>query len=167
MIRRTALVLAALAALLAVVWIVGMMLPVSHVASGSRVLPRPAADVYRLVSSIEDYPRWWADVSRIEILSRDEHGYPTFRQHAGDGPIVMHVTEQQPPTRFVTRIADPEQPFGGTWTFEIEPVGSSARLTITEHGEVYNPLFRFLSRFVFGHSATIESCLSAAQRAMP
>ena len=30
---------------------------------------------------------------------------------------------------------------------------------ITENGEVYNPLFRFMSRFVFGHTATIDKYL--------
>jgi hypothetical protein len=34
-------------------------------------------------------------------------------------------------------------------------------LTIVERGKVRNPIFRFLSRFVFGHTATIESYLSS------
>jgi hypothetical protein len=33
---------------------------------------------------------------------------------------------------------------------------SGTELTITENGEVYNPLFRFVSRFIMGHAATIE-----------
>jgi hypothetical protein len=64
----------------------------------------------------------------------------------------------------VTRIADPDQPFGGTWTFELTRAGAGTRVTITERGEVYNPIFRFLSRFVFGHTATLESCLLALER---
>ena len=32
-------------------------------------------------------------------------------------------------------------------------------VTITESCEVYNPIFRFMSRFVFGHSATIKRYL--------
>lgn len=165
MIRAIVVALAIIVGLAGVMWVVGMMLPVGHVASGTRVLPRPADAVYRLVSSVEEYPRWWPDVSHVEVLARDDQGRVTFRQHSSDGPIVMQVVEQTPPTRFVTRIADAEQPFGGTWTFDVEPQGESARLTITERGEVYNPLFRFLSRFVFGHTGTIESFLSAALRA--
>jgi hypothetical protein len=61
----------------------------------------------------------------------------------------------------VTRIADPEQPFGGTWTFELAPADGGTRLTITERGEVYNPIFRALGRFVFGHTATIDQYLRA------
>jgi len=29
-------------------------------------------------------------------------------------------------------------------------------VAITEDGEVYNPFFRFMSRFVFGHAATLD-----------
>lgn len=34
-------------------------------------------------------------------------------------------------------------------------------LTITENGEVHNPLFRFVSRFIMGYAATIDACLKA------
>jgi hypothetical protein len=50
---------------------------------------------------------------------------------------------------------------GGTWTYELHPEFAGCRLTITEHGEVYNPIFRFFARFVFGHYATLESFLGA------
>ena len=29
-------------------------------------------------------------------------------------------------------------------------------MTITEHGEIYNPFFRVMARFVFGYEGTIE-----------
>ena len=166
MIRAVLIFLAVLTVVFAALWAIGMMLPVSHVASGTRTLPRAAADVYRLVSAVEEYPLWWPHVTGVEVLARDDDGRVTFRQTASDGSVVMQVIEQQPPTRFVTRIADAEQPFGGTWTFDLEPQGSSTRLTITERGEVYNPLFRVLSRYVFGHTGTIESFLNAAVRAL-
>jgi hypothetical protein len=90
-------------------------------------------------------------------------GVVRFREHMTTGPVVMEVAEALPPQRFVTRIADPDQPFGGTWTFEIAPDVAGSRLTITERGEVYNPIFRFLSRFVFGYTGTMESFLKAAR----
>ena len=77
----------------------------------------------------------------------------------------MRVEETQPPSRFVTRITDPDQPFGGTWTFEIVPNGVNQSLvTITERGEIYDPLFRFMSRFVFGYTSTMDDCLAALTR---
>ncbi len=46
----------------------------------------------------------------------------------------------------------------------IVPAPNGTTLTITEDGEVYNPIFRFMSRFVFGHEATMATYLSAAQK---
>jgi hypothetical protein len=69
--------------------------------------------------------------------------------------------ESEQPLRLVTRIADPNLPFGGTWTYLIAPEAEGCSIEITEHGEVYNPIFRFVSRFIMGHAATIEAYLSA------
>ncbi|MDX6709125.1 MAG: hypothetical protein QOH96_141 [Blastocatellia bacterium] len=66
--------------------------------------------------------------------------------------LVSLIAEQ----KLVTHIADKNLPFGGTWTYEIVPNNRSTILTITEHGEVYNPVFRFISRFVIGHTAQID-----------
>jgi hypothetical protein len=38
----------------------------------------------------------------------------------------------------------------------VAPRGERTLLRITEEGEVYNPLFRFMSRYVFGHYRTLE-----------
>lgn len=71
----------------------------------------------------------------------------------------METVEMLPPSRLVGRIADPKLPFGGTWTFEITPTPEGANLRITERGWVSNPMFRLLSRFVFGYTSTIDSYL--------
>ena len=38
---------------------------------------------------------------------------------------------------------------------------TTRRVTLTEAGEIYNPIFRFMARFVFGYSGTIEAYLKA------
>jgi hypothetical protein len=59
----------------------------------------------------------------------------------------------------VTLIADPNLPFGGTWTYDIAPTEEGATLRITERGYVSDPFFRFMSKFVFGQTSTMESYL--------
>jgi hypothetical protein len=61
----------------------------------------------------------------------------------------------------VTHITDKALPFGGSWDYRLEPAGNDTRVTITENGEVYNPVFRFVSRFLMGHTATIDKYLTA------
>jgi hypothetical protein len=38
---------------------------------------------------------------------------------------------------------------------------------LVRHGEVYNPVFRFVSRYVMGHSATIDKYLEAVATRFP
>jgi ribosome-associated toxin RatA of RatAB toxin-antitoxin module len=152
----------AIALLIGVVAAAGWMLPVSHQASRSAEFRRPPADVYALVADVREYPAWWSEVSKVDVLA--ETPRLRFRDHMSTGPVVMAVQEAAPPSKFVTVIDDPDQPFGGTWTFEIVPTPSGgSRLTITERGEIYNPVFRALARFVFGYTGSIEGFLAAAQ----
>ncbi len=83
---------------------------------------------------------------------------------AATGRSRSKLQESEPPRRLVTRITDKTLPFGGAWTFTLQPVDGGTKLTITENGEVYNPLFRVMSRFVFGHTATIDRYLGDLQK---
>jgi len=74
------------------------------------------------------------------------------------------VIEEHPAEKLVLEIADENLPYGGTWTFAFTPDGSGTRLQITENGFVKNPVFRFLARFVFGYTGSIESCLRDLKR---
>jgi hypothetical protein len=78
-----------------------------------------------------------------------------------NGDITFVVVESVRPQHLLVRIDDVSLPFGGSWSYDLVPSGTGTILTITERGEVYNPLFRFMSRFVFGHSATMEGFLAS------
>ena len=150
-----------LVALVVVVTIIGALLPKGHVARRTaRYRQRPEV-IWKAITDYDAFPAWRSDVESVEKLpGRD--GLPAWREKSRHGEIPLEVTEAQPPTRLVTRIADPNLPFGGFWTYEITPLAEGgAQLTITENGEVYNPVFRFVSRFIMGHSASIEAYLRA------
>ena len=136
-IRRTILTFVAIVGVIA---LVGYFLPVGHEASRSAEFNKPPDQVFALVSNPNTYQSWW------------------------DGATVKsEVVESAPPSRIVTRVIGETQ-FGGTWTMEIVPTPTGSRLTITERGEIYNVVFRTLSKFVFGYTSTMESCLAAAQK---
>jgi len=61
----------------------------------------------------------------------------------------------------VTRITDTDLGYAGKWTYIFGAEGSNTRVTITEDGVVSNVLFRFLSRYAFGHTATIDTYLTS------
>ncbi len=75
--------------------------------------------------------------------------------------LSLVATTAEAPSHFVTSITDKGIPFGGGWDYRIDPDRGGSRITITEHGEVYNPIFRFVSKFIIGHDATIDKYLTA------
>jgi uncharacterized protein YndB with AHSA1/START domain len=157
-VRKSLIGLGVLGALIGLVVLTGYALPVEHVASRTATLSQTIDQVYAALGDIESFPRWRSDVKSVDLLSTAPPR--RWRERGDNGDVTFEIVEMQPPSRLVTRIADPALPFGGTWTYELAPEGKGTRLTITEHGEVYNPVFRFMSRFVFGHTATIDQFLA-------
>jgi hypothetical protein len=151
-------VLGILAALVLIVVLVGWSLPVAHHASRQANYPVPPESVYAAITNVEAFPRWRSKVKSVERVASGT-GVRGFRESGDDGDILYTIEEAMPNRRLVTRIADRSLPFGGRWTYELTPSASGTSLRITEDGEVYNPVFRFVSRFVFGHSATIDGYL--------
>ena len=66
---------------------------------------------------------WRTDLRAESSCCRRSTGRVRFREEGSSGSLTMEIVEATRPTRMVTRIADPDQPFGGTWTFELVPDG--------------------------------------------
>jgi uncharacterized protein YndB with AHSA1/START domain len=147
-----------LAGVVAVAAVSGWMLPVAHTARRQQRLAAPPEAVWRALTEVEAFPSWRPDVKRVERLPSS--GGRTAWIEEGSDLMTIAVERSEPPRLLVTRIG-PGLPFGGTWTYEIAPEGIGSVLTITEDGEVYNPIFRFMSRFIFGHEQTLAAYLSA------
>lgn len=157
------IVAAVLVAIVLIVVGVGYSLPRAHQATNEATLRTSPQSLYKLITDVDRFPEWRSSVERIE-RAPDSAGKTRFREIGGDGTILYEVDTAVPNQRLVTRIADPTLPFGGSWTYELVPRGDSTTLRITENGEVYNPIFRFVSRFVMGHTATIEKYLNDVRR---
>ena len=119
----------------------GKTLPVAHVASRSRRIPGRPLVVWGLIND-PVATKGWAGDTKTEVVERDE------------------------PRLLVTRIVG-ESAYGGTWTFEIAPDGHDAStVTITERGEVYNPVFRVVSRYVIGRTRSLDAYLTKLHAAL-
>lgn len=160
--RWLALIAGSIAALVVIAVAIGYSLPVQHVASRSVALNAPPERVWETITDIRSMPEWRAGLESAEITGLTEAG-PTWREVSGDGTITFETVESVPHRRLVTRIIDESLPFGGSWTYELEPAASGTQLTIREDGEVYNPVFRLVSRYVMGHHATIDKYLASLQ----
>src|SRR5687768_14457854 len=151
-------VLAVLFAILLLIVAIGFALPVKHRAVREARYDRSPCEIFALITDVKNFTAWRPSVKFVDILP-DSGGRRRYREGGSDGEIVYEVEESVPDRRLVTRIADPSLPFGGRWTFDVIPSADSTTLRITEDGEVYNPVFRFVSRFIMGHASTIDRYL--------
>jgi uncharacterized protein YndB with AHSA1/START domain len=149
-------IVAAIAIAGVLVVIIGYALPKGHTATRSSRVSAPPDAVYSLLSDVDRYPTWRPGVKSLQ-RHPDREGRPAWTEDAGGMKIPLYFERMERPSLLVARIADPKLPFGGTWTYRIAPSGGGSEVTITEDGEVYNPFFRFMSRFVFGYYATLDA----------
>lgn len=151
-----------LLALVVIVFAVGMILPRDHVAGSSIVVHQPPDTVWRTVRDLAGVTAWWRDVESSQRVA-DSAGREVWEQKLKNGfAMRLIVTAEVPPQRLVTTIdAGAGAPFGGTWTYEVSAADGGTRVAVTEAGYVDNALFRFMSRFIFGHHATQDGYLKA------
>ena len=153
----------ALAGVLMLITLIGWLLPKAHSVSREAQFPEPAEAIWKAITDIEAMPAWRQGLKSVKHLP-DKNGLPSWVETSASGTIPFETVVSQPPSKLIVRIADPRLPFGGTWTYEITAVAAGSRVRIREEGEVYNPVFRFLSRYVFGYSGTIDAYLKSLER---
>jgi hypothetical protein len=139
---------------------IGSSLPRDHVAAVRADLKASPDSIWAIVADIEGAASWRTDVKKVERLS-DVDGKPSWREESSSGTITFVLAESEVPRRRVTRIADDALPFGGTWETVVEASSTGTRVTITERGFVKPALFRFMARYVFGYTSTLNSYLTA------
>src|SRR5438132_5574636 len=121
---------------------VGTLLPKAHIVSRSLKSQVPSEEIWQLVSDFQNVPTWHPEVTKAERLP-DQHGREVWRETYKGGHLMkLETTEFLPPRRVVRSIADEKGPFTGRWEFDIMAVEVGSRITITEKGEISNPLIR-------------------------
>lgn len=150
----------ALGGLLLLVTLIGWLLPKDHVATRIGSYRQKPEAIWAAITDVEAMPSWREGLKSVQRLP-ERNGLPAHIEVTSSGTMPYETTEMIPPQKLVTKIADPKLPFGGTWTYEIASTADGATLRITERGYVTNPFFRFMSRFVFGQTSTIESFLKS------
>lgn len=135
-------------------FIVGSTLPQEHTAIATQTFNSSREEVWTVLTDFNSWPSWRSNLKEI----RD--GSNSFSEVSTDDEIIEYrIDDFTPPERLITRIITPDLPFGGTWTYELTAMEGGCSLTITENGEVYSPMFRFLSKYAFGHTTTMDQYL--------
>jgi len=154
------------AAFLLVVLVAGLFVPVAHRASVSERVEGAPEEVWKAMTDPEDFPEWRPGVYEVVMEASGPEGPERWVEKGPTGSLTLEVVEREAPVRLVLRIADGDLPFGGTWTYELEARNGGTAVTITEEGEIHNPLFRFVAHFLLGYDATMKDYLAGLERRM-
>ena len=154
--KITFIIIGIVAAVIALVVVIGAMLPKHHIVTRSAFIKASPEQVFQLISGPPD---WRTDLKTYSVI--EEGGKHIVRETDKHGQTVTYERiEYRQPTLLKTVIADPNLPFGGGWTWNVQPQNDGCLVTIIEDGEIYNPVFRFVSRFLIGYTRTIDDYLT-------
>ena len=161
---KTAIIIVAsiigvLVLIVAVMALIGSQLPRAHTASRSIALRQPRPNVYGVIRDFKSGPAWRSEVKSTEVIETPGQKL-RFIEHGSDD-VTYELTEDVPNQRMVTRILNTDLGYSGQWTYELTDENGGTRVKITEDGDVSNVLFRFMSRYVFGHTSTMDTYLTA------
>jgi hypothetical protein len=157
------IVVGVLVLLVAGVVVIGFLLPKRHTASRSAFIKAAPDRLFALISGNQE---WRPDVKSCKLIT-DAGGRHFQRETSRHGQIILYeLQESRPPLAIERRIATENLSYGGKWSFVLQPVDGGTRVHITEYGEVYNPVFRFVSRFVMGHTAMLDAYLKGLAKSV-
>ncbi|MBA3514266.1 MAG: SRPBCC family protein [Pyrinomonadaceae bacterium] len=160
-VKRTLIVVVGLLLALSLVVLVGgLLLPEEHQASQTLATKQSPQAVWDAINDHANEPKWRSDVASVTSLG-ERNGKLVWQENYKDGnKVALITTESKPPTRMVRELTDLEGPFSGRWEIDIQPTPTGSNVKITEIGKVSNPFFRFISKYIIGHTTQMEMYLT-------
>jgi hypothetical protein len=153
--------LAILVGILLLIAVIGAFLPRYHQVSRTTELRQTPDVVWQTITDYANIPAWHREIVKVEKLP-DRDGHEVWREtYKGSYPITMETTEAAAPSRLVRHITDEKGPFTGRWEFALAEMEGGCRITITEHGDIANPFFRFMARLFMNPATYLEMYLNA------
>jgi uncharacterized protein YndB with AHSA1/START domain len=144
----------------------GSRLPVAHTASVTETIPASQEKVWGLITDPAGMPKWRTGLKAVTMLP-PENGAQCWDEVQSGMTMPLCADVREAPTRQVVRIADPKLPFGGTWTYVLEPAGEGAtKVTITENGTTGPAMWRFVGHYVMGEDGSIKQYLGDLKKAV-
>jgi uncharacterized protein YndB with AHSA1/START domain len=147
------------------IWFAGMLLPKAHSVTRSATVAAPPDKVWGLVADFANEAKWNGAIkSSTRGSDKDGHEVWVTVDKRG-GKLPLETVEVVAGQKLVRRIADPKLPYGGKWTITLAPDGGGTLVSVTEDGEVYNPIFRFIARTFMDEAATVNAYLNGLTKA--
>jgi hypothetical protein len=144
---------------------IGTSMPIDHDATCTGVYHQNAERIFDAIADDGASIAWRTDLRSITSAS-GSGSIAVWRETNGQGQTVDYqtVVSVRPSLLIRQIVPDPGLQFGGVWTYRVGPYYAGAisegnSLQLSEHGQIYNPFFRFMARFVFGYESTMRTYL--------
>ena len=145
---------AVLVGLILLIVVVGMTRPSHHVAQTRGKYDKPPMDVWRVVSDYDRWSEWNPEIKSVTPLP-EQNGRRMINVVGSWGTAPTVIAAWNPPSKLRTEMDAGS--FSGSWSYEMTPTGDGGTLlTITEEGDVGNPIFRAMMIF-HDNKATMRS----------
>ena len=152
------LVMALLVSLVAAALVGGLVTPRKHIV-GRTIRLRAAPDkVWALVRTVKAYPNWREEIMSVEEAAGNDLR-PAWTEIGRQKSLSYMAVTDDAPHRFTARIMDDDLGYAGEWQYVINATADGTQLTITEHGEVGNPVFRFVRAHLVGYTGSMDAFL--------
>jgi len=153
-----------------VMLVLGGLQPREHTASATVVVNAPQAVVWQRITDLKSQTTWRTGLTAIDPLPPQD-GHTCWQETSSFGKMPLcEVLAVAPATRIV-RIADPNLPYGGLWTYELSPgLGptdiNSTTLKITENGFTGPWFYRFVGHYIFHEDSQIKQYEADLQKSI-
>jgi Polyketide cyclase / dehydrase and lipid transport len=142
----------------------GSRVPEAHTVSVSETVPASQEKVWGLITDVGSQPNWRTGLKSVSPLP-SENGAPCWAEVESGMTMPLCADVREAPGRQVVRVADPKLPFGGSWTYVLEPAGENAtKVTITENGTTGPAMWRFVDHYILHEDGEIRTYLADLKR---
>jgi hypothetical protein len=143
--------------LIAIVYLIGLLMNVKHEATIQREFKKIGMDeILSVIKDYKGYANWWSGIKELTI---DSVNHWTEKNSHGD-KVSYRLEMGDEKGKLITRILNKDLAYGGFWEFTFTSIDDGCSIKIVENGEVYNPLFRFMAKYIFGHETTLKNYMN-------
>ena len=170
LLRVAGVIVAVLLVAVGVALLMGALQPRNHTASATVVINAPQAVVWQRITDLQSQTSWRSGLTDVQMMPAQD-GHPCWQETSSFGKMPMCEVLSAPPSTRIVRIADPNLPYGGIWTYELSPgLGptdpNSTTLRITENGFTGPWIYRFVGHYIFHEDTQIKKYEADLQKSI-
>lgn len=157
-------VMGAVAAVVIALLVGGLTTPRAHAVVRSASINAAASVVWTHVRDVARHAEWREALEEVTI--EDDGGMLRWTARTTTGSARYEMTGEDPPRRFSARSLDDDLSASSEWTWQVDGDQHASIVTITERGEVPNPVVRFVRTHLTGFAGPVEQYLRDLARAV-